>query len=66
MLRSCHLIIVFGIGSIMFTSFFPVDAWPFTVLLIVSAMVFVYIYYSISEYGLVIDSATNATEDAAE
>jgi hypothetical protein len=29
-------------------------------------MVFVYIYYSISEYGLVIDSATNATEDAAE
>ena len=66
MLRSCHLIIAFGIGSIMFTSFFPVDAWPFTVLLIVSAMVFVYIYYSISEYGLVIDSATNATEDAAD
>ena len=64
MLRSCHLIIAFGIGSIMFTSFFPVDAWPFTVLLIVGAMVFVYIYYSINEYGLVIDSATNATEDA--
>ena len=48
----------------MFTSFFPVVAWPFTVLLIVGAMVFVYIYYSINEYGLVIDSATNATEDA--
>lgn len=66
MLRSCHLIIAFGLGSIMFTSLFPVDAWPFTVLLIVGAMVFIYIYYSINEYGRVIDSATTATEDALE
>lgn len=66
MLRSCHLIIAFGLGSIMFTSFFPVDAWPFTVLLIISALVFVYIYYSISEYGHVIDSATTATKDVLE
>lgn len=66
MLRSCHLIIAFGLGSIMFTSFFPVDAWPFTVLLIISVLVFVYIYYSINEYGHVIDSATTATKDASE
>ena len=65
MLRSCHLIIAFGIGSIVFTSLFPRDVWPYTVLLCVGGMVFVYIYYSISEYGTVIDSATNATEDAA-
>ena len=66
MLRSCHLIIAFGIGSIMYTSFFPIDAWPFVVLLIVGAMVFVYIYFSINEYGLVIDSAASATKDAVE
>ena len=65
MLRSCHFIIAFGIGSIVFTSLFPIDVWPYSVLLIVSCFVFVYIYYSISEYGTVIDSATNATEDAA-
>jgi len=65
MFRSCHLIIAFGIGSIVFTSFFPHDVWPYTVLLCVGVLVFVYIYYSISEYGSVIDSATNATEDAA-
>jgi len=64
MLRSCHLIIAFGLGSIMFTSFFPVDAWPFTALLIVGAMVFVYIYFSLCEYGHVIDRATPATSDA--
>ena len=65
MLRSCHFIIAFGIGSIVFTSLFPVDIWPYTVLLCISSFVFVYIYYSISEYGSVVDSATNATEDAA-
>ena len=66
MLRSCHLIILFGIGSIVFTSLFPRDVWPYTILLCVGGLVFVYIYYSISEYGSVIDSATNATEDAAQ
>ncbi|SHK56505.1 hypothetical protein [Xylanibacter ruminicola] len=65
MLRSCHFIIAFGIGSIVFTSLFPVNIWPYTVLLCISTFVFVYIYYSISEYGSVVDSATNATEDAA-
>lgn len=66
MLRSCHLIIIFGIGSIVFTSLFPVAVWPYTLLLCVSCFVFVYIYYSISEYGTVIDPATNATEDLLE
>ena len=65
MLRSCHFIIAFGIGSIVFTSLFPLDVWPYTVLLCISSFVFVYIYYSISEYGSVVDPATNATEDAA-
>lgn len=65
MLRSCHLIIAFGIGSIVFTSLFPVDVWPYTVLLCVGGLVFIYIYYSISEYGSVVDPATNATEDAS-
>ena len=63
MLRSCHLIILFGIGSIVLTSLFPLDVWPYTVLLCFGAVVFIYIYYSISEYGTVIDPATNATED---
>ena len=65
MLRSCHLIIAFGIGSIVFTSLLPLAVWPYTVLLFFGALVFIYIYYSISEYGAVIDPATNATEDVA-
>ncbi len=66
MLLSCHLIIGFGIGSIVFTAIFPVEVWPYTVLLCVGMAVFVYIFYSLVEYGAVIDSATNATEDVAE
>lgn len=65
MLRSCHLIILFGIGSIVFTSLLPLAIWPYTVLLCFGGFVFIYIYYSISEYGSVIDSATNATEDVS-
>lgn len=63
MLLSCHLIIFFGIGSIVFTALLPTAIWPYSVLLCVGGLVFVYIYYSISEYGTVIDSATNAIED---
>jgi hypothetical protein len=63
MLLSCHLIIAFGIGSIVFTFLLPTAIWPYTVLLCVGGMVFAYIYYSISEYGAVIDYATNVAED---
>ena len=66
MLLSCHFIIAFGIGSIVFTSLFPLDVWPYTVLLCLGGLVFIYIYYSICEYGSVIDPATNATEDATQ
>ena len=63
MLLSCHLIIAFGIGSIVFTWLLPTAVWPYSVLLCVGGLVFVYIYYSISEYGTIIDTATNAVED---
>ena len=66
MLLSCHLIIFFGIGSIVFTYLLPTAVWPYSVLLCVGGLVFIYIYYSISEYGTVIDSATNAVEDAED
>ena len=66
MLLSCHLIIFFGIGSIVFTYLLPTAIWPYSVLLCVGGLVFIYIYYSISEYGTVIDSATNAVEDAKD
>lgn len=65
MLLSCHFIIAFGIGSIMLTSLFPIAVWPYTVLLCVSGFVFVYIFYSICEYGSVIDPLTNATKDTS-
>ena len=63
MLLSCHLIIAFGIGSIVFTALLPTAIWPYSVLLCIGGLAFMYIYYSISEYSTVIDSATNATED---
>ena len=62
-LMSCHLIILFGIGSIVMTVLVPHAVWPYTVLLTVGIAVFIYIFYSITEYGAFIDSATNATED---
>lgn len=65
MLLSCYLIIGFGLGSVIFTAFLPTAVWPYTVLLCVGMAVFTYIFYSISEYGTVIDSTTNATEDVA-
>lgn len=63
LLLSCHLIIAFGIGSMVFTSLLPLAIWPYTVLLCMGGAVFAYVYYSISEYGSVIDPATNAAED---
>ena len=41
----------------------PHAVWPYTVLLTVGIAVFIYFFYSITEYGAFIDSATNATED---
>lgn len=63
MLMSCHLIIGFGIGSIVITACLPTLVWPYTVLLSVGILVFTYIFFSLNDYGNVIDSATNATED---
>lgn len=63
MLLSCHLIISFGIGSIIITVSVPTLIWPYTVLEVVGILVFVYIFFSLNDYGNYIDSATNATED---
>ena len=65
MLLSCHLIIVFGIGSIVVTACLPTAVWPYTLLMAIGILVFVYIFFSINDYGYVIDSTTNATEDVA-
>ena len=62
-LLSCHLIIGFGIGSIVLTAFNPTAVWPYTLLLSIGIVVFIYIFYSLCEYGIVIDSATNALDD---
>ena len=61
----CHLIIIFGLGSIAITAAFPHDIWPYTLLTAAGIAVFSYIFYALVEYGAVIDSATCATEDAA-
>ena len=61
-----HLIILFGIGGIIVTAAFTKQVWPFTALLIMGIAVFIYIFYSLTEYGHVIEAATNATEDAVE
>jgi len=66
MLLACHLIIGFGVGSIAITVLLPTAIWPYTVLLCLGIAVFVYIFFSLNDYGYVIDSATNATEDVAE
>lgn len=63
MLLSCHLIIGFGIASIAITACLPNNVLSYTVLLSVGILVFVYIFFSINDYGWIIDSATNATED---
>jgi hypothetical protein len=65
-LLACHLIILFGLGSIVVTALFPIAVWPYTLLLALGILVFAYIFYSLEEYGHIIESATSATEDAAE
>ena len=63
---ACHLIILFGLGSIVVTALFPTAVWPYTVLLCLGIAVFCYIFYALEEYGAVIESATNATEDLSK
>lgn len=60
----CHLIILFGIGSIIVTAAFPTDIWPYTLLTATGIAVFCYIFYALTEYGNAIEAGTNATEDA--
>ena len=55
MLRSCHLIILFGVGSVTLTAFVSTALWPYTLLLCCGIGVFFYIFYSLTEYGFVID-----------
>lgn len=62
----CHLIIIFGLGSIALTASFPHAIWPYTVLTAAGIVVFSYIFYALVEYGAVIDSAAGATEDASK
>ena len=63
---SCHLIILFGIGSIIITALLPSLVWPYILLLALSVAVFGYIFYSLEAYGSIIEAATNATESVAE
>jgi len=62
----CHLIILFGLGSIVVTALFPTAVLPYTMLLCLGIAVFCYIFYALEEYGSVIESATNATEDLSK
>ena len=63
---SCHLIILFGIGSIVITALLPSAVWPYTLLLALGILVFGYIFYSLEVYGSIIEAATSATEYADE
>jgi hypothetical protein len=63
---ACHLIVLFGIGSIIVTAAFPTQIMPYTVLLCMGIAVYCYIFYALTEYGNVIEAATCATEDAEE
>jgi len=61
---SGHLIVLFGIGSIVVTAAFPTQITPYTVLLCMGIAVYCYIFYALTEYGNAIEAATCATEDA--
>lgn len=63
---SAHLIVFFGIGSIVVTAVFPSQITPYTALLCMGIAVYCYIFYALTEYGNVIEAATCATEDAEE
>lgn len=60
---ACYLIIFWGFGSIVLTALLPNAIWPYTVLLCIGCCVFGYIFYTLDSYGMVIEAATNATED---
>lgn len=60
---SCHLIVIFGLGSIVVTAAFPTGQWPYIILMTLGIAVFCYIYYALTNYGSVIEAGTNATED---
>ena len=60
---SCHLIVIFGLGSIVVTAAFPTGQWPYIILMALGIAVFCYIFYGLTEYGAVIEAGTNATED---
>jgi hypothetical protein len=60
---SCHLIIIFGLGSIVVTASFPTEQWPYIILMVLGIAVFCYIYYGLTNYGTVIEAGTNVTED---
>lgn len=62
---SCLLIIFFGLFSVVFTALLPHAIWPYTVLLCIGMAVFIYIFYSLDNYGTFIEAATCATEDIA-
>ena len=60
---SAHLIVLFGIGSMVVTTAFPTQFFPYTVLLCMGIAVYCYIFYALTEYGNAIEAATYATED---
>lgn len=60
---SGHLIIVFGVCSIVVTALLPTAVWPYTLLLALGVAVFGYIFYSLEVYGSIIEAATSATEN---
>lgn len=60
---ACYMIILWGLGSIILTALIPYSVWPYTVLLCMGCCVFGYIFYTLDNYGMVIEAATNATED---
>lgn len=57
----CDYIVLFGICSVVITALFPIDASPYTILLLAGAGMFTYMAYSLHNYGKVVerDSQTN-------
>jgi len=53
LLYSCHIIILFGIGSNVFSMVFQNYTWPFSVLLTVAVGVFGYIYKALDSFGII-------------
>lgn len=52
----CDLIVVFGIGSVGLTAAFPLEIWPYSLLLWAGFGMFSYMVYSVNKYATVIDS----------